>query len=116
MTQKEKLMPFAESATLFSRCRESGPHPGEPEVPGPAEYGPCLQILKTMNRIMAEHFGVPPGPEKERTRGLVIDRPGRDGETRGQNLSPSPSHPLPASAFQAGGPGSQAAEGSRRHE
>ena len=101
-------MPFAESATIFSRCRESGPPPGEPEVPGPAEYGPCLQILKTMNRIMAEHFGIPPGPKKEQT--------GHRQAKEGQNLSPSPRHPLPASAFQAGDPGSQAQERSRRYE
>lgn len=89
-------MPFPEAATLFSRSRESGPPPGEPDFPGPAEYGPCLQILKAMNRIMAEHFGIPPGPKEKLTRG--------------QDLSPSPRHPFPASALPT------APEGSRRHE
>jgi len=99
-------MPFPEAATLFSRCAESGPPKGAPELPGPVEYGPCLLIVKAMNRIMAEHFGIPPGPNEKLTRGHG------DGETRGQNLSPSPRHPFPASAL----PGSQAPEGSRRHE
>jgi len=57
-------MPLAEGVNLFSRCGESGPPPGEPEFRGPEEYGPCLQILKAMNRIMAEHFGIPPGPKE----------------------------------------------------
>jgi hypothetical protein len=67
-------------------------------LPEPVEYGSSLLIVKVMNRIMAEHFGIPQGPKQKLTRG--------------QNLSPSPRHPFPASAL----PGSQAPEGSRRHE
>jgi hypothetical protein len=62
-------MPLAEGAILFPRCRESGLHSEEPEFLGPAQYVPCLQILKAMNRIMAEHFGIPPGQEKRLVRG-----------------------------------------------
>ncbi len=62
-------MPLAESAILFSRCRKSGSHSEEPEFLGPSQYVPCLQTLKTMNRIMAEHFGIPPGQEKRLVRG-----------------------------------------------
>ncbi len=109
-------MPFAESATFFSRCRESGPPPGAPEFPGSAEYRPCLQILKAMNRIMVEHFGFPSGPEKEQTGHRQAKEGHGEEETRGQNISASPRHPLPASAYQAGGPGSQATEGSRQYE
>ena len=99
-------MPFPEAATLFSSCVESGPPQGALELPEPVEYGSSLPIVKVMNRIMAEHFGIPQGPKKKLTRGHG------DGETRGQNLSPSQRHPFPASAL----PGSQAPEGSRRHE
>ncbi len=99
-------MPFPEAATLFSRCAESSPPPGASELPRPVEYGSCLLIVKAMNRIMAEHFGIPRGPKKK------LRREDRDGETREQNLSPSPRHPFPASAL----PGSQAPEGSRRYE
>ncbi len=98
-------MPFPETATLFSRCSESSPPQGAPELPGHVEYGSSLLIVKTMNRIMAEHFGIPQEPNEKLTRGHG------DGETRGQNFYLSPRHPFPASVL----PGSQAPEGSRRH-
>ena len=111
-------MPFAESATLFSRCRESGPPPGAPEVPGPAEYGPCLQILKAMNQIMAEHFGIPPGPEKERTRGRREETGTENGRSFCHRVPASCENfavpPPKAAANLAGGP--TASEGSRRYE
>ncbi|MGA8827810.1 MAG: hypothetical protein WB541_10315 [Syntrophobacteraceae bacterium] len=99
-------MPFPEAATLFSRYAKSGPPQAAPELPGPGEYGSCFLIVKVMNRIMAEHFGIPQGPEKKLTQGHA------DGETRGQDLSPSRRHPFPSSAL----PGSKAHEGSLRHE
>jgi hypothetical protein len=104
MTQKEKFMSFPEAATLFSRCKESGLPQGAPELPGPVEYGSCLTIVKAMDRIMAEHFGIPRGPKKRLTR-----RRGKE-QTREQNLSPSPRHPFPESALPS------ANEGSRRYE
>jgi hypothetical protein len=77
-------------------------------LPGPVEYGSSLLIVKAMNRIMAEHFGIPQGPQKRLTRTEVTRR-------RGDGFVPD----VPASRsveILAGGPGSQAPEGSRRHE
>ncbi len=94
-------MPFPEAATLFSRCVESGPPQSAPELPGPVEYGSCFLIVKATNRIMAEHFGIPPRPELTRKKGdaFVPAVPAR-----------------PSVGILAGGPGSKAPEGSRRHE
>ena len=101
-------MPFSEAATLFSRYLESSPPQGAPELPGPMEYGSSLLIVKATNRIMAEHFGIPQGPKKKLTRAEMTRR-------RGNGFVPA----VPASRsveIPAGGPGSQAREGSRRHE
>jgi len=106
-------MPFAESATLFSRSRESGPPPEEPEFPGPAQYWPCLQILKAMNRIMAEHFGIPPGPEKRLARG------GGGNAEKGRGFVPASAlYPTadPGVISTLRGVGPTGPEGSCRHE
>ncbi|MGA2733839.1 MAG: hypothetical protein ABSG35_14775 [Syntrophobacteraceae bacterium] len=101
-------MPFPEAATLFSRCAEAGPPQGTPELPGPVEYGSSLLIVKVMNRIMAEHFGIPPRQQKRLTRAEVMRRMG-DGFVPAVPAQPRVEIP-------AGDPGSQAPERSRRHE
>jgi hypothetical protein len=52
------LPPLPKAAAITA----AAPPPKGPELNEPAEFDPCLETLKVMNRLMAEFFNVDKSP------------------------------------------------------